>query len=110
MARLLLSPKAYIDIRSIQEYIEQELENPKAAKIIVDKIIKGINNLTDYPLSGISLKNKIDIPNEYRYLIIGSYISFYRYVDDTIIVDRILYGGRDFVKSLFGIIPEVSNN
>lgn len=77
MARLLFSTHAYSDIQSIQEYIEQELENPKAAKVTVDKIIKGINKLTDFPMSGISLNKKIDIPNEYRYIIIDNYISFY---------------------------------
>lgn len=52
-------------------------------------------------MSGISLNKKIDIASEYRYLIIGSYISFYRYVEGTIIIDRILYGGRDFVRTIF---------
>lgn len=101
MARLLFSPKAFSDIESIQEYIEHELENPKAADEIVNKILNSINNLIDYPMSGISLNKKIDITNEYRYLVIGSYISFYRYVEDTIIIDRILYGGRDFVRTIF---------
>lgn len=107
MARMLLSPKAFSDIESIQNYIEHELENPKAADEIVKRILNSLNNLIDYPMSGISLNKKIDIASEYRYLVIGSYISFYRYVENTIIVDRILYGGRDFVRTIF---KNISNN
>lgn len=102
MAKVLFSSDAYIDIQSIQDYVEQELENPEAAVAIVDKIVNSINNLIDFPLSGVSLNNKIEIPNEYRYIVIGSYVSFYRYKEDTIFIDRILYARRDYMRILFG--------
>lgn len=38
----------------------------------------------------------------YRFVISGNYIAFYRYVDDKVFVNRVLYSSRDYVKVLFG--------
>lgn len=42
------------------------------------------------------------VETDYRFVISGNYLSFYRYRDDTIFVDRILYARRDYMKILFG--------
>ena len=102
MAKLLISPAANDDLLSIREYITKDLDSPKAAVNTVRKIIKSIKTLTKFPQSGSPLERIIDIPNDYRFIVSGNYISFYRYIDDTIYVDRVLYGGRDFIKILFG--------
>lgn len=106
MAKLLISPAANDDLIAIREYITKDLDSPKAAINTVSKIIRSIKTLVDFPLSGAPLESIIDFSNDYRFVVSGNYISFYRYIDDTVFVDRILYGGRDFVKILFGILPE----
>lgn len=106
MAKLLISPAANDDLIAIREYITKDLGSPKAAASTVSKIITSIKILVDFPLSGSPLESIIDFSNEYRFVVTGNYISFYRYIDDTVFVDRILYGGRDFVKILLGILPE----
>jgi addiction module RelE/StbE family toxin len=106
MAKLLISPAANDDLVSIREYITKDLDSPKAAANTVNKIIKSIKILVNFPLSGAPLESIIEFPNYYRFVVSGNYISFYRYIDDTIYIDRILYGGRDFVKILFGILLE----
>jgi len=108
MAKLLISPAANDDLIAIREYITKDLDSPKAADNTANKIIKSIKILVDFPLSGAPLERIIEFPNDYRFVVSGNYISFYRYIDDTIFIDRILYGGRDFVKILFGILPEKS--
>ncbi len=108
MAKLMISPAANDDLLSIREYITKDLDNPKAADNTVGKIVKSIKILVDFPLSGAPLESIIDIPNEYKFVVSGNYISFYRYIDNTIFVDRIMYGGRDFVKILFGSLPDHS--
>ncbi len=105
MAELLISPAANDDLTAIREYITKELDNPKAASDTVNKIIKSIKNLACFPMSGASLEGVIEFPNDYRFIVSGKYISFYHHIDDTVFVDRILYGGRDFMKILFGILP-----
>ncbi len=37
---------------------------------------------------------------EYRYLLCHNYLSFYRYLDRTIYIDRILNSRRDYLKIL----------
>ena len=106
MAKLLVSPAANDDLAAIRAYIANELSSPKAASNTIAKIINSIRLLADFPLSGAPLENVIDIPNDYRFVVSGKYISFYRCLDDTVYVDRVLYGGRDYVKILFGNLPE----
>lgn len=106
MAKLLISPTANEDLITIREYITKDLDSPKAAINTVSKIIKKIKILVDFPMSGAPLESIIDFPNDYRFIVSGNYISFYRYIDDTIFVDRVLYGGRDFMKIIFGKLPE----
>ena len=56
----------------------------------------------NFSLSGTPLKRIIEIETNYKFVVSGNYISFYRYMDDTIFVDRILYARRDYLKILFG--------
>lgn len=39
---------------------------------------------------------------EYRYIICGSYMVFHHYQEDTVYIDRVLYGRRDYMAILFG--------
>ena len=40
-------------------------------------------------------------PVAYRYLVCGSYMAFYHVHNEEVIVDRILYGRRDYLSILF---------
>ena len=101
MAKLLISPEAKQDLLEIKEYISNELDSPIAAKNVTDKIIKQISTLSDFPKIGTMLSSIINMKTGYRFLVCGSYTAFYRYIDNTVFVDRILYGKRDFMRILF---------
>ena len=101
MAKLLISPEAKQDLLEIKEYISNELDSPIAAKNVTDKIIKQISTLSDFPKIGAMLSSIINMETGYRFLVCGSYTAFYRYIDNTVFVDRILYGKRDFMRILF---------
>ena len=102
MAELHISPEAKDDLQGIKEYIKTELENSVAAVNTVSKIIKSIRGLKDFPDIGTPLSSIVDIPNNYRFLVCGSYLAFYRHEDDYVYVVRVLYGKRDYMKILFG--------
>ena len=102
MAELYFSPMANDYLSSIKDYIETELDNPKAAQNTIGKIVKNLRRLMNFPLSGTPLKSIVEIETDYRFVVSGNYISFYRYMDDIIFVDRILYARRDYLKILFG--------
>lgn len=106
MAKLYLSPLANDDLLSIKDCIEKELDNPKAAKNMIEKIVKNLRKLMAFPLSGAPLASIMEIETDYRFVINGNYISFYRYIDDIIFVDYVLYTRRDYVKILFGDVDK----
>ena len=106
MATLHISPEASSDLVEIKEYITIELENPTAASNVISKIIKAIRGLEHFPDIGASLSSVIDIPTDYRFLITGNYLSFYRHEGDSVYVVRVLYGKRDYLKILFGELTE----
>ena len=41
-----------------------------------------------------------------RFLVIGKYLAFYRIVENEVYIDRILYGGRDYLRILFDDLTE----
>jgi plasmid stabilization system protein ParE len=55
-----------------------------------------------FPLSGAPLSSIYDIATDYRFLVCGIYIVFYRPQGDAVLIDRILYGRRDYLAVLFG--------
>ena len=107
MNKLLISPEAHKDLAGIKAYISDELENPIAATNVVSRIIKNLKILKDMPGIGRPLATKVSFETDYRFLVCGNYLAFYRYEDRTVYVDRILYGRRDYVRILF---PEFAKN
>ena len=99
--KLLITPRAKLDLLEIRDYIEIELLNKSAAENTIATITKRLRALIDFPMMGASLSSIIDIETDYRFLVCGKYNAFYRLDDETVYIIRILYGRRDFVKILF---------
>ena len=51
---------------------------------------------------GTSLSSIADVESDYRFLVTGSYLTFYRVYGSDVYVDRVLYGRRDYLRILFG--------
>jgi len=102
MFKLKISPKAKDDLAEIKEYISQELGNPQAALNLLIKITKKMRGLTEYPEMGTQLSSVVDIQTDYRFVVCDNYLVFYRCEDGSILVSRILYGRRDYMRVLFG--------
>ena len=49
MKRLVYTPEAVRQLKSVKTYISVDLHNPKAAKDIVDKIKTGCRLLEEFP-------------------------------------------------------------
>ncbi|MDR2509431.1 MAG: type II toxin-antitoxin system RelE/ParE family toxin [Spirochaetaceae bacterium] len=105
MNRLFVSPDARKDLEGIKAYIAVELENPAAALNVVSRIIRSIKTLKDMPGIGSPLSSKAPFETNYRTVVCGSYLVFYRYEGKTVFIDRVLYGRRDYVRILF---PELA--
>ena len=106
MNKLHLSPEAQADLSEIKAYIAEDLENPQAALSTVAKITNTIRTLQEHALIGAALSAITDVNSDYRYLVSGNYIIFYRVTGKGVFVDRILYGRRDYMRILFEDIGE----
>ncbi|WP_205603324.1 type II toxin-antitoxin system RelE/ParE family toxin [Virgibacillus halodenitrificans] len=89
------------DLHDIKEYISKEFDDSDAAVHVITKIMKCYGKLKEFPWLGIELSSKIDIPTDYKYLICGNYLVFYKSDDVYVSVYRILYSRRDYIKILF---------
>lgn len=106
MGKIVFSKKAINDLKGIKTYITDELLNEAAANKTVTKIMEQVRMLADFPEIGAPLSSIVDMETNYRYLVCGHYIAFYRYEEDIIFIDRILYSRRNFMQILFGITEE----
>jgi len=90
------------DLNQIGDYIAGRLSNPVAALNTVNKILDAIDRLSGSPLMGASLSSVAEIETDYRFLVCGKYLAFYRAQENEVFIDRILYGKRDYLTVLFG--------
>lgn len=98
---IIVSPAALQDLKEIRKYISVKLCSPEAAERIVKKIISAYLNLSEQPYIGAKLNAKVKIDTPFRYLVNGNYLIFYQ-VGDNIEIHRIVYGRRDYAKTIFG--------
>ena len=91
-------PAAYEDLEEIFDYIL--LDDPTAAANMLDKISTSLYHLQDFPSSGVKLITKSLNYYNFRMVIIDPYIAFYRFIDDTVYIYRILHGARDYIRIL----------
>lgn len=102
MNNLHLSEEAQNDLVEIKAYIEEELLNPSAALATVSRITKSLRVLETYAQVGAPLSSITDIESDYRFIVSGNYMSFYRAYGTEVYIDRILYARRDYMRILFG--------
>lgn len=94
-----INPMAISDVQDIKAYIAED--NPGAALKISNDIYSQIEKLTDFPEMGVSLGAKIGIKTDYRFLICGVYLIFYKIEGEFVSVYRVLNGMRDYLAILF---------
>lgn len=78
MNELYLSLEAQTDLEEIKAYIADELENPNAALATVNRITKTLRILRTHAFAGAPLSSVTDVESDYRFLVSGNYLAFYR--------------------------------
>jgi len=102
MRKIKISDDAYCDIEEMFSYISTD--NKKAANDLLQRIYKGIKGLKDFPFKHPAIQSE-DAPGAqrgYRYMAVNPYIVFYRVLDDSIIVARVLHSRQNWLHLLFG--------
>ena len=101
MTKVMLSSAAKADLQETRRYISSVLSNPSASKQTLKRITTQLHTLEQFPESGTPILIP-GSPVAYRYLVCGSYMAFYHIRNQEVIVDRVLYGRRDYLSILFG--------
>lgn len=103
MMKLRINPEVIEDIAEIKRYIREELCKPSAADRIAKKIVSAYKGLKTAPFIGTPLDSILEVKTDYRFLVCGNYLIFYKVKDDIISVYRVMNGRRDYCRQLFGM-------
>lgn len=102
--KIRVTPTALNDLKEIKSYIENDLSNPIAANRVIKRIIDDYSRLEITPHMGSSLSSKAPFDTDYRIIVSGNYLVFYKIDDEYVSIYRILYGRRDYLKIIFSDI------
>ena len=85
----------------IWDYIVSELQNRSAAERVTNRIMDEVDQLKNFAELGTPLSSITDVSSEYRYLVSGNYMVFYRVQGSDVYIDRVLYGRSNYMSILF---------
>jgi addiction module RelE/StbE family toxin len=97
--KIRINPLALADVQEIKAYIAED--NPSAAEIFGNDIYSKVEKLAHFPQMGISLSSKINMKTDYRFLVCGIYLIFYKIEGEFVSVYRVLNGMRNYLPILF---------
>lgn len=104
MAAVTFSPKARQDLLDIGDYIAKDsLAN---ARRFVGKLMEQCQRIGHAPLGYTSRE---DLAVDLRMASMGNYVIFFRVVDGTVRIERVLHGARDF-PAMLGCAVEKSSD
>lgn len=89
--------KAENDLEGILRYIRDDLLNPSAATDFGRKLFESIDNVRNFPQSGMLVENDFLADKKIRRVIIENYVMYYVTDDEKrkIYIVRIVYGKRN---------------
>ena len=92
------------DMEATRDYIAGRLKNPKAAKKLMEALLKAISLLADNPYMGAALAEKFEIDTDVRYFVVSKQLIFYHVdnVNGVVEILRVLDGRTDYLSVLFG--------
>ena len=68
---------------------------------MIDCIIDAVDPLKNFAEMGAPLSSIAEIGTDYRFLVSGNYMVFYRVQGSDVYIDRVLYGRSDYMSVLF---------
>ena len=95
------SPESRRDLDDIWDYIVSELQTRSAAERVIDRIMNAVDPLKNFSEMGTPLSSIADVGTDYRFLVSGNYMVFYRVQGNDVYIDRVLYGRSDYMSVLF---------
>ena len=67
---------------------------------MIDRIMDAVDPLKNFEEMGTPLSSIADVGTDYRFLVSGNYMVFYRVQGSDVYIDRVLYGRSDYMSVL----------
>ncbi len=99
------SKRAFLDLEKVRMEVLSASSSYAIADKYIDDLLDKIEEKSDQPKSGKPLYYD-NIFTGYYIVIFKAYLAFYRVDDSAILVDRVLFGGSDYIKKLHLDIDE----
>ena len=99
---LKYTPEAIADLRNLQRYISEILQNSIAADHVVRRILDECAQLKAFPQMGLSVQEKTGYATDLRMQICGNYLAVYRIDGTDILIARIVSARQDYMRILLG--------
>ncbi len=101
-----VTPEFGDDIRNIHSYISNTLLEPMIAKNLIDRVLRAVGELSEFPLRYPVYEKEPWKGRGLRKMPIGNYLVFYLASEDThtVIVLHAFYAGRNIEKCLDGLV------
>lgn len=101
-SKVVYTPAAIDDMDETFSYLTPETVS--SADQLLQKLDHRISSLADFPNMGsvLSEDEYLLIQRGYRFIVVHPYLIFYRIMEDTVVIHRILHGRRDYLRELFG--------
>ncbi|KAB8332685.1 type II toxin-antitoxin system RelE/ParE family toxin [Scytonema tolypothrichoides VB-61278] len=93
MSRFKISTQAALDIENIWNYVAKD--NPQAADNLFDKLRESFPKLAKFPQMG---RLRSELAPSLRSFPVGSYLIFYRPIEQGIEIVRLLRGSQDIER------------
>lgn len=97
MASLAFSPKSRQDLLDIGDYIAKD--SRANARRFVGKLVEQCKRIGNAPLG---YAGRDDLAPGLRLAAVGRYVIFFRVIDGTVRIDRVLHGARNLPAVLAG--------
>jgi toxin ParE1/3/4 len=95
------TPAAIDDMDEIFSYISHD--NVSSAEKLLENLNFKIGSLANFPNLGTVLSEEkyTLVERGFRFIVVHPYLIFYKIMEDSIIIHRILHGRRDYLRELF---------
>lgn len=90
---------AYSDLEEIFTYILAD--DPSAAERVLQRLMTALHRLETFPFMGTLVRDRVLVRHKFRVVVVDPYLVFYRVVESTVVIYRVLHCRRDYAL-LFG--------
>lgn len=93
------SPTAIRDLDRVWNEVYEVSRDYVVSQKYLDDLLDKIEAKVDYPQSGAPLYYE-DLFTGYYFIVFKAYMVFYRLCGNTMLVDRVLFGASDYMRTL----------